>query len=281
MADIGLDVGARAHLVEAADVAGWLPAAARHGHKWQSAVRVVAGSPGMTGPPIWAPAPPGRGGLRALSSPGVDDDPPPRPRSWAGPPGARLGRRRAGRCRPLRRAGRRPRPREPATAAAEVRALVAAGPRPSWSTVTGSRHWARRRGRDGAGRAVPAVLTPHEGEFARLTGRPPGPTDRRRARPGGVDRRGGAAQGPSDGRGRSRRRRVGHTTGDARLATAGTGDVLTGMVAAFLAGGPRHCRAAAGAAFLHGRAGAVGWRHGLVASDLLDRLPIAIDLLQE
>ena len=71
------------------------------------------------------------------------------------------------------------------------------------------------------------------------------------------------------------------TTGDARLATAGTGDVLTGVVAAFLAGGASPLQAAAGAAFLHGRAGAVGWRHGLVASDLLDRLPIAIDLLQE
>ena len=71
------------------------------------------------------------------------------------------------------------------------------------------------------------------------------------------------------------------TTGDARLATAGTGDVLTGVIAALLAGGVEPLRAAAAGAFLHGRAGAVGWRHGLVASDLLDQLPIVIDPLQE
>jgi NAD(P)H-hydrate epimerase len=57
--------------------------------------------------------------------------------------------------------------------------------------------------------------------------------------------------------------------------------VLTGVVAALLAQGLDPFRAAAAGAFLHGRAGAVGWRHGLVASDLPDRLPIAIDLLQE
>ena len=71
------------------------------------------------------------------------------------------------------------------------------------------------------------------------------------------------------------------TTGDARLATAGTGDVLTGVIAALLATGLDPARAAAFGAFLHGRAGAVGLPHGLVASDLLDHLPIVFDLLQE
>ena len=50
VADIGLDVsGARAHLVEDADVAGVAPGPARTTHKWKAAVWVVAGSPGMTG----------------------------------------------------------------------------------------------------------------------------------------------------------------------------------------------------------------------------------------
>jgi len=57
--------------------------------------------------------------------------------------------------------------------------------------------------------------------------------------------------------------------------------VLSGVIAALLAGGLDPLRAAAAGAFLHGRAGAVGWRYGLVASDLLDRLPIVIDQLQE
>ena len=126
------------------------------------------------------------------------------------------------------------------------------------------------------------MLTPHEGEFARLTGAPPGP-DRiaavraLAASTGTVVLLKGPATIVADPDGTV----LVSTTGDARLATAGTGDVLTGVVAAFLAGGAAPAPAAGGAAFLHGRAGAVGWRHGLVASDLLDRLPIAIDLLQE
>jgi NAD(P)H-hydrate epimerase len=56
--------------------------------------------------------------------------------------------------------------------------------------------------------------------------------------------------------------------GDARLATAGTGDVLTGVIAAFLARGVPPFEAAAAAAFVHGRAARLGPREGLVASDL-------------
>ena len=67
------------------------------------------------------------------------------------------------------------------------------------------------------------------------------------------------------------------TAGDDRLATAGTGDVLAGVVGAYLAQGLDGLRAAAGGAFVHGRAGHLGWRHGLVAGDLLDLLPAVLD----
>ncbi len=50
VADIGLDVSsARAHAVEGADVAAWWRPRPPDAHKWTQAVRVVAGSPGMTG----------------------------------------------------------------------------------------------------------------------------------------------------------------------------------------------------------------------------------------
>jgi NAD(P)H-hydrate epimerase len=50
LADIGLEVDtARAHLVQAADVAGWWPERDAYAHKWRSAVRVIAGSLSMTG----------------------------------------------------------------------------------------------------------------------------------------------------------------------------------------------------------------------------------------
>lgn len=50
VAEIGLDTrSASAHLVGAAAVASWIPEPAIDAHKWQSAVWIVAGSPGMGG----------------------------------------------------------------------------------------------------------------------------------------------------------------------------------------------------------------------------------------
>jgi NAD(P)H-hydrate epimerase len=74
------------------------------------------------------------------------------------------------------------------------------------------------------------------------------------------------------------------TEGDERLATAGSGDVLSGLLGAFLAqAGDRlaadpfvvGARLAAAAAFLHGRAGRLGPERGLVAGDLPGRFPTA------
>ena len=57
--------------------------------------------------------------------------------------------------------------------------------------------------------------------------------------------------------------------------------MLTGLVAALLAQGCRPCEAAAAGAHLHGRAGALAWRRGLVAGDLVDQLPAALAELPE
>ncbi|HEY5246024.1 MAG TPA: NAD(P)H-hydrate dehydratase [Acidimicrobiales bacterium] len=56
--------------------------------------------------------------------------------------------------------------------------------------------------------------------------------------------------------------------GSSRLATAGTGDVLSGIVGAFLARGAAASTAAALAAHVHGRAAGRGPAEGLVAEDL-------------
>jgi NAD(P)H-hydrate epimerase len=58
------------------------------------------------------------------------------------------------------------------------------------------------------------------------------------------------------------------TSGSPRLATAGTGDVLSGVIGAFLARGVDPLRAAALAAHVHGRAAGLGFLDGLVAGDL-------------
>jgi NAD(P)H-hydrate epimerase len=65
--------------------------------------------------------------------------------------------------------------------------------------------------------------------------------------------------------------------GTPALATAGSGDVLTGIVAAFLAKGMDARLATAAAAFAHGRASQLAPRQvGLVASDVISALPQAL-----
>ncbi len=69
------------------------------------------------------------------------------------------------------------------------------------------------------------------------------------------------------------------------LATAGTGDVLAGITVGLLAQGAAPGEAAAAGAFIHGEAGAqVRARlgaSGLLASDLLDEIPLAMNALRE
>jgi NAD(P)H-hydrate epimerase len=128
-----------------------------------------------------------------------------------------------------------------------------------------------------SGRPAPAVLTPHDGEFARLAGAPPG--DDRIASTRDLASRVGAVvllKGPTtvvahpDGRVRL------STEGDARLATAGTGDVLSGCIGALLSRGLDPFDAAAAGAWLHGRAAHHGPTEGLVASDVVSALPAAL-----
>jgi NAD(P)H-hydrate epimerase len=72
-----------------------------------------------------------------------------------------------------------------------------------------------------------------------------------------------------------------NTTGNSALAKAGTGDVLSGMIGALLAGGMPPFAAACCAAHLHGFAGEIaGEEQGLrsvLAREVIDAIPIAID----
>jgi NAD(P)H-hydrate epimerase len=77
-----------------------------------------------------------------------------------------------------------------------------------------------------------------------------------------------------------------NASGNPGMATAGTGDVLTGMVGAFLARGMDAWDASRLAVFVHGDAGdraAVDSGHdGLIAGDLLSRIPEAMqDLVRD
>jgi hydroxyethylthiazole kinase-like uncharacterized protein yjeF len=66
------------------------------------------------------------------------------------------------------------------------------------------------------------------------------------------------------------------TNGTPALATAGTGDVLTGVIGAFLAKGVDAHLAAAAGAVAQGRAAELSMQTGMIASDLVEALPRAL-----
>jgi NAD(P)H-hydrate epimerase len=130
-------------------------------------------------------------------------------------------------------------------------------------------------------RAAPTVLTPHSGELSRLLGVESREIDAHRldavrraaTRFGSVVLLKGAdtlVASPREGV-------LVATYGTPALATAGSGDVLTGIVAAFLAKGMEARFAAATAAVAHGVAAElVDPQPGMVASDLLPELRRAL-----
>jgi ADP-dependent NAD(P)H-hydrate dehydratase / NAD(P)H-hydrate epimerase len=281
VSDIGLDVsGARAGLVEADDVREWLPERAATTNKWRSAVWLVAGSPGMYGSAALAAAGAQRAGAGYVrqSSPGSLGGPalptvvvqvviP--STGWSASVLADLGR--FGALVAGNGLG------TDSATASEIRALVSAAE----GSVVVDADGLTALGADAASVVGSnAVLTPHDGEFARLAGGPPGPDRLVAARDlavrlGCVVLLKGGPTVVADSSGRV----AVVASGDARLASAGTGDVLAGIIGALCAQGLDGFRAAAAAAFLHGEAAALGWRHGLVAGDLPANLPRVLERL--
>jgi NAD(P)H-hydrate epimerase len=137
-------------------------------------------------------------------------------------------------------------------------------------------------GLEPAPRDAPTILTPHAGELARLLEVESAwvAAHRLEAAARAAERFGAVVllKGADtivcapDGR------TVVCDTGPSSLATAGTGDVLTGIVGAFLAKGLDAVDAAAAAAVAHGLAArAVPHQAGLVASDVVAALPAILD----
>jgi NAD(P)H-hydrate epimerase len=127
----------------------------------------------------------------------------------------------------------------------------------------------------------PTVLTPHEGELARLLGEESTwvAAHRLEALRRGVERFGCVVllKGPDTLVGAPGVGVLVRSTNAPGLATAGSGDVLTGIVAAFLAKGMDARLAAAAAATAQARAALLAPQQaGLVASDVIAHLPAAL-----
>lgn len=130
----------------------------------------------------------------------------------------------------------------------------------------------------------PTVLTPHDGEFARLTGAMP-PKDRggrvRSARAFAAEHgcvlvlkgHDTVTAGP-DGRCWV------NTTGNSGMAKGGSGDVLAGMLLSLLGQGAATLDGAALAVYLHGRSGDIAagtfTEYGMLPTDLIASIPTAI-----
>ncbi|MDX6436849.1 MAG: ADP-dependent NAD(P)H-hydrate dehydratase / NAD(P)H-hydrate epimerase [Gaiellaceae bacterium] len=128
---------------------------------------------------------------------------------------------------------------------------------------------------------APRVLTPHAGELARLIGAESDWVGEHRleALARAVERFGCVVllKGADTLVGAPGEAPLVCDSGTAALATAGTGDVLTGVIASFLSKGMDARLAAAAGAFAHGRAAALAPQQvGLVASDVIDSLPLAL-----
>ncbi len=133
--------------------------------------------------------------------------------------------------------------------------------------------------------AGPRVLTPHPGEFARITGSKTNHRGEMENQASEFARSNeiivllkGEATFVTDGD-----RDYRNTTGNSGMATAGSGDVLTGVIASLIGQRLTPLHAAIAGCFIHGLAGdcceSRGALASLIATDLIDALPQAISQL--
>jgi len=273
--DIGLDTSsASAWLVDDSDVAALVPPRPREAHKWQTGVGVIAGSPGMLGAAQLCSRAAMRSGagMVRLGVPGAGPaDLPVGETVSRGLPAqdwAAEALEWTERCKAVvvgPGLGR-----DDATVAA-ARQLIARAPVPLVVDADGLFALGGSAANGLKGRSAPTVLTPHAGEFSGLAGGPPN-ADRLRSvrdlaeRVGAVVLLKGSTTVVAEPEGPV----LLSASGGPWLATAGTGDVLSGVIGALLARGVDALESAGLGAHIHGAASRRGRDQGLIAGDLPD-----------
>jgi len=132
--------------------------------------------------------------------------------------------------------------------------------------------------------AAARIITPHPGEFSRLT--------KKSVKTIEQDRKGLALafakqhncivvlKGPQTVVASPKGKTYINKTGNAGMATAGSGDVLTGILTAFLGQGIEAFKAAKAGVYLHGLAGDLAakakGKASMIATDIIDQIPRAI-----
>lgn len=274
--DVGIDPvdNVETYIVQAHDVASWIPPRERVAHKWNHAVRVIAGSSGMGGAAslVSAAAMRAGAGIVHLSWRGRDAVVPPtevvgRPlpdTEWAAfvstdisrfdslviGPGLGRGDDIGVEVRDVLRG-------------CQIPAVIDGDGLSGAIDPTGGYEALRRR-------SAPTILTPHDGEFSQLGGDALQPdrieaTRQLAAQSGCVVLRKGPTTVISDVDGAVYL----VVSGDERLATAGSGDVLSGIIGALVARGLAPHEAAAAGAFIHGMAGSSCAVEGTIARDIV------------
>jgi ADP-dependent NAD(P)H-hydrate dehydratase / NAD(P)H-hydrate epimerase len=267
--DIGLGPylpRATVEVLEDADVTALLPRPGRDAHKYRrGVVGVLAGSPEYSGAAVLTVGGAVRGGAGMVRYPGSAVDAvrarwpevvaaPGQVQAWVVGPG--LG--------------------DQTTRRAEVGKVLSESV-PVLVDADGLRHLPSRF-------TSPALLTPHAGELGRMLGVERADVEARRLHHAAVAARQwnavillkGSTTLVVDATGRVRA----NPTGSPALATAGTGDVLSGLAGSLLAAGLGPFDAGSVAAYVHGVAGRLAARRAAYpsAADVLDALPRALAL---
>ena len=276
--DIGLDVSnIKTFKIEDSDIAQWLPRRSSTAHKWESACWIIGGSPGMDGALSLAAEAAQRAGAGyvRISTPGtlavgslesvshfLPED------SWEQCLETDIHRFSAGVIGPGL-----------AVSSSNIKSIQkAVSDSPIPLVVDGGAIAAVGENQQLLGtRKADTILTPHDREFEDLVGFRPGPRRLEDAlKAAKFTNSIILLKGPVTVVANPEGRCLVVANGDQRLATAGTGDVLSGIIGALLAQGIAGMEAAAMGAWIHAKAGQFLPERGMVASDLINVIPEAL-----